>query len=1053
MRKCVFISHASTDFSSARRIYEALESRGLSCWIAPRDIPLGETYGAAIMEGVRETDVFLILVSDAAGKSKQVEREVERAAHYNRPIVPVIITKNEPTDRLEYYLAGRQWLDCSAGVDEPSLELLAQSIHNILWSNRRESGPDEETAVVSNQQQRVAPPAPVGLNAPASPGAAAAVGTPKNAPTPAVSAPIAPAPKPPETDPQTLVPPPTVSKRPGPHLAGRVRTTLSYGKKYKRGVAALAVAAVITVAALVAFPAWPGESSVTSTGARTLSLAILPFRNASDDQSLGWLGPALAEMLRNELGQSALLRSVTSDRLEQILRDLRISPDSSLDPTTVRRLAQLAESDVLVWGRFLKFGREIRIEATVDDVRQGRTTPVVLKAPGEPELLATIGELAGFVRESLAFTPDIVKELQAKSARPSSESLPAIRAYNEGMQLARQGRSSEALKQFQAATEADPAFALAYSRLARVYASLGYGDDAEQSSQKAVELSEGLPAGEKYLIAASHARVLNDTTKAVESYENLLKAAPDDAQTQFDLAGLYEDTGALDQSKALYSKLIASDANNMSALYGLGRIEIRRRNPQGALDHLHRALSLAIQVDSVEPKANILHAVGIAYKRLDKPADALRYYTESLEMRRQLGQKGGVANTLNEIAQVDITLGRPDEALKSYQEALQLRREIGDTRGIGNNLLDLGVFYSTRGQYTEALALYKESLQIWRRVGNQNYEALTLNNIGNAYLFTGQYGDALTYFERALQLREKAGVASETALVLYNLATTSARLGRYDQALAHDLRALELWRTAGDKRQAAIAAYSMAEVFEYQGRYKAALQSTGEALATLRELGERSGLDGVMSRYGSALSQAGRLDEAAKALDEALKLARELQHQGIVAQTLNYQGINEFFRGESAAARRLFDEALKIATTINDRHLAFVSRGGIAKLDVREQRAEVAALRSLAEEADIAGLQFVATECAIAAGEVLLGQRNYQAAEQELLRSLSRAERLGATMLAARTHHLIAQAQRGAGREADAGRQAERARRLLQDASKELGDINLLHRADLKDIR
>ena len=56
-----------------------------------------------------------------------------------------------------------------------------------------------------------------------------------------------------------------------------------------------------------------------------VSLAILPFRNASGDPSLDWLGPSIAEMLSTDVGQSASLRTVTPDRLHQILNDLRMA--------------------------------------------------------------------------------------------------------------------------------------------------------------------------------------------------------------------------------------------------------------------------------------------------------------------------------------------------------------------------------------------------------------------------------------------------------------------------------------------------------------------------------------------------------------------------------------------------------------------------------------------------------------------------------------------------------------------------------------------------------
>jgi serine/threonine protein kinase len=64
--------------------------------------------------------------------------------------------------------------------------------------------------------------------------------------------------------------------------------------------------------------------SSPSTGpaivAPAVSLAILPFRNASGDQSLDWLGPSLAEMLSTDVGQSAHLRTVSSDALSDFER-------------------------------------------------------------------------------------------------------------------------------------------------------------------------------------------------------------------------------------------------------------------------------------------------------------------------------------------------------------------------------------------------------------------------------------------------------------------------------------------------------------------------------------------------------------------------------------------------------------------------------------------------------------------------------------------------------------------------------------------------------------
>src|SRR5262249_246085 len=429
-----------------------------------------------------------------------------------------------------------------------------------------------------------------------------------------------------------------------------------------------------------------------------ISLAILPLRNASPDKSIDWLGPSLAEMLRTEIGQSAHLRSISSDRLDQILGDLHISADSALDPATIRRLAEFSNAETILWGQFAKLGDAIRIDATINDIKRQRVVTLKAEAANQAGLFTAMAQLAQSVRESLALSPDIVKELQEKSFKPSTQSLEALRFYNQGVQLARQGKHADALKTFQTSTEADRTFALAYSRLGQSHANLGYDNEAEQFSRKAVELAGSLPPQGKYLILANHARMQNDNAKAIESYENLAKVSPDDPDVHFNLASLYEAVGSLDQARDHYGRVLKDDPNYIDALFSYGRVEIKRGNAQGSLEYLNRAHNLAIQLENDEAKANVLNAIGVAYKRLRKPDEALQYYQQSLEIKRRIADKRGIAVTLGEIAQIQASLGKPDVALASYREALQLQRDIGDKKGLGSTLINLGSFYTERSE-------------------------------------------------------------------------------------------------------------------------------------------------------------------------------------------------------------------------------------------------------------------------------------------------------------------------------------------------------------------
>jgi serine/threonine protein kinase/tetratricopeptide (TPR) repeat protein len=786
-----------------------------------------------------------------------------------------------------------------------------------------------------------------------------------------------------------------------------------------------------------------------------VSLAIVPFRNTSGDKALDWLGPSLADMLSTDVGQSSSLRVISPDRLHQVLHDLQISPDSMADPATVRRLADLSSADTVVWGQYAKFGDQIRVDATLRDVKKDRTVSFKTEASSEKDLLPAVDRLAQTIRGNLALPSSVVDELKAQSFKPSSKSMDAIRLYSEGTDLARQGKNLEALKQFQASTQADPDFALAYAKLGQTYAILGHDAEAEQASRKAVDLAGDLPAREKYLITANYARIERDYPKAIQYYENLATASPDDPEIQLELARLYEDTGVIDKARDHYSKVLSGDPKNVDALLASGRLELRSSNPQGALDYFNRALTLSIQLGNDEAKGTILQGIGVSYRQLDKQDEALRNFQQALEVRRRLGDKRGIARTLESMAQIQEQNGKSDEALKGYQEALQLRREIGDKGGLGDTLLDLGGFHMDRGHYDQALGLFKQALQVQRDLGNEGGQGVCLNNIGVTYLSKGDYENALTYFQQALESRQKSQVPEDIAFTLHNLAITYEDLGQYDQALSNFERAIDLYRKAGDKRGMAMQSYTIGRLFGYQGRLGAAINATQEALKTFTELQDRTyWMTEVTSSYGMALAEVGRFDDAQKPLDDALALARDLKIDGSIAQALDFQGLSLFYRGDLKGARALYDQALQFATRSKEQDKILLCRFHVAQVALKEGRLSEAnaALTKIAAEADTSGMKNLGFEAAVSLGEALVESKSYDRARQQLERAIAGAEKLELRVTLARAHYSLATALRLSGRSSEAAIHYSQALQYLDQIRKDVGSDSVLQRSDLKPI-
>jgi eukaryotic-like serine/threonine-protein kinase len=784
----------------------------------------------------------------------------------------------------------------------------------------------------------------------------------------------------------------------------------------------------------------------------TVSLAIIPFRNASGDAGLDWLGPSLAEMLSTDVGQSARLHSVSQDRLHQVLSDLRVVPNASIDPSTLRRLAEFSGADTLVSGQYAKFGDQIRIDATLQDLKQDRTVPIKIDAVNEKDIPGAVDRLAAAVRNNLAFSSDVINELKASSFQPSSHSTPALREYNQGIQFLRDGKNLDAVQAFQAASKEDPGFALAYSRLAEADSALGYDTEAEQSSRKAVELSQSLPGTERYVIQATHARVMKDNKKAIEAYENLAKSLPDNSDVELALGGLYTDTGAYDKARTQLSKLLESDPKNAKALWQSGVVEIMNDNPQAALEPLNKGYSLAVQTDNQELKALILQAMGLSYEGMNKLDDAMNSYQDSMAINRRLGLKRNLAGNLLQMAVVHTRQGKTDVALDNYKQALQLQRDIGMKKEVGDTLIDLGSLYHSKGNYDEALKDLKESLQIQQDANDENYQALCLSNIGAVYLAKGDTGNALTYLQQSLQLREKLKVPGDIAETLGALGQVYTTTGKYDDALSAFMRALDLRRQAGDARGSAEASHQMGLVFGNQGRFGAAVGATQDAVKGYRALKDRSiDMLAVLNDAANALAEAGRGSESTPLLSDAQSIAHDLKNEGVRAELLNTEGNVARLGGNWKEARRSYDQALRIASRTADKEALLTAKLHIAEVGLAEGQAQSALrdFRQLSGEASQATLKYLSLASSTGMAEAMIALKDYSHARQELERALGNSEKLGSRYQSARIHYLLGNALRLGGKSAEATSHYRQSLALINEMSKEPGAEKLTERFDI----
>jgi tetratricopeptide (TPR) repeat protein len=670
----------------------------------------------------------------------------------------------------------------------------------------------------------------------------------------------------------------------------------------------------------------------------------------------------------------------------------------------------------------------------------------------EKSVPIAVDGLAESIRQNLGLAPNVVKELLSQAFRPASASLDALRDYNQGVELMRQGNSLEAVKRFQAATSADAQFAWAYSRLGEELLALGHDAEAEKASRHAVQLSQNLSLSERYFMEASCARVVHDKRKAIEAYENLAKSFPDNLDVQSALGRLYEDNGDFDKARIYYQNVLNAEPKNPDALLSMGRVEIEAGNPERGLTSLGPALSLTIPADNKQEEALILHVTGAAYGMMNKPDEALRNYQQSLEINRKLGQKLGVAASLVQIGVIQAAQGQPKAALSRLSEALKIDREIGAKKPAGNTLIELGNLYLDGGQYDRGLQIYKESVQIQRDAGDETNQALCLHNIGTVYLLTHDYQQAITYLQQALQLRQKLNVPQYIGETLHNLGAAYSDIGQYDEAMSYYMRALDLYRKASDNRGAAIQSAGVAEVLGFQGRYGAAANALQDAVNTLHQTGDRGGdMLQLLSVYARALAQAGRETEAQKQLQEAQAIARELKNESLTAQLLNVEGDVIFFRGDFKQAKSLYQQAASLALRSKNDEEEVLARVNLDKVAVAEgsPRAAINDLSVKAQQADSLGLKSLSVSAAICRVQALIDTKDFARAGPELQKASGQAEKLGLRMEMAKIHYLQGSSLRMTGHASEAGGQYRETLRLMDEMQKDPGAQDLMHRSDL----
>jgi TIR domain len=128
----VFISHAHKDKRIVDAICKKLESTQIRCWIAGRNISIGEDWTEATRKAIGSCPLMILILSENANASPHIEREIAHAFYTGRQIIPVRLTNTLPKRDFLFYLGNVRCLDAFGLPAEESLAALAANVSGVV---------------------------------------------------------------------------------------------------------------------------------------------------------------------------------------------------------------------------------------------------------------------------------------------------------------------------------------------------------------------------------------------------------------------------------------------------------------------------------------------------------------------------------------------------------------------------------------------------------------------------------------------------------------------------------------------------------------------------------------------------------------------------------------------------------------------------------------------------------------------------------------------------------------------------------------------------------
>jgi len=373
-------------------------------------------------------------------------------------------------------------------------------------------------------------------------------------------------------------------------------------KKPKRLWIALPVSLALIIIAAIATRILPRTDFFPSHPKKP-HLAVLPIKNNTGDDAFTHLQDALTNLIVSDLYQSKYIRVLTTERMNQILKDMNRLNADLYTTEDLKRIASMDGVTHFLSGAVTKFGDKIRLNISLQKAGSWKMTWADQRDGTENDMFDMVDVLTRKLKPQLDLTEEqITNDYDYDVAEVVTT--PNESAYEFYIRARKAMNDTEwnlAIEHFERATTLDPDFAMAYRFLSGVYNHLAletgdqsYWDKLKDAGQKSRDAAVRRPPSERERLIIEGAYMDPDKVslipaKEMEIFKELLELYPDDDYGNYRLAVRYYQGKAYDRTEK-HLKRIVDFTNSAFTFYVLANVYLHQGRYTEARDLLERGM-------------------------------------------------------------------------------------------------------------------------------------------------------------------------------------------------------------------------------------------------------------------------------------------------------------------------------------------------------------------------------------------------------------------------------------------------------------------------------